>query len=104
MQVLIVNKANHFLFARLNKRYVVNSKIYIIGGDVMRIEEFRCPFCNKLVGKTKEEGKSISKVLCQAPKRKRANTMIFENKCSKCNKIIYIQFGFSTDRTEKSVS
>lgn len=57
-------------------------------------KEFRCPYCNKLVGITKEDGKSIVKVLRRAPKNKSNNETIFENKCPKCNNLVYLQFRF----------
>lgn len=57
-------------------------------------KELRCPHCNKLVGKTHASEESTAKVLQVAPKTKQPKTAIFENKCPKCNKLIYIQLGF----------
>lgn len=56
--------------------------------------ELRCPHCHKLVGKTNASEKSIAKVLKVAPKVKQPKTGIFQNKCPKCNNIIYIMLGF----------
>ena len=56
--------------------------------------ELRCPHCHKLVGKTNASEKSIAKVLKVAPKQEQPKTATFENKCPRCNKLIYIKLGF----------
>ncbi len=57
-------------------------------------KELRCPHCHKLLGRAHASEDSIAKVLLVAPKSKQSKTAIFENKCPKCNNIIYIQLGF----------
>ena len=57
-------------------------------------EELRCPHCLRLVGKANASEKSIAKVLTVAPSIKQPKSATFQNKCPKCNNIIYIQLGF----------
>ena len=57
-------------------------------------KELRCPYCHKLVGKANASEKSIAKVLKVAPKSKQPKYMAFENKCPKCNNLIYGVIGF----------
>ena len=57
-------------------------------------EELRCPHCRRLLGKANASEKSIAKVFKVAPKTKQPQKVTLQNKCPKCNNIIYIQLGF----------
>ena len=57
-------------------------------------KELRCSHCHKLVGKANASEKSIAKVLKVAPKSKQPKSATFENKCPKCNNLIYVVLGF----------
>lgn len=57
-------------------------------------KELRCPHCHKLVGKVNASEKSTAKVLKFAPKESQTKSMAFENKCPKCNNLIYTYLGF----------
>ncbi len=58
-------------------------------------EELRCPHCHKLLGKANASDKnSTAKVLKVAPKPKQPKSATFENKCPKCNSLVYIQLAF----------
>ena len=57
-------------------------------------KELRCPHCHKLVGKANASEKSIAKVFKVAPKSKQPKSATFENKCPKCNNLIYVVLGF----------
>lgn len=67
----------------------------MLGGEIFMNEiELRCPHCHKLIGKATASEKSIAKVSIAAPRRKSAKSVTFENKCCKCNNLIYIYLSF----------
>ena len=52
------------------------------------------PHCHKLVIKGNASEKSIAKVFKVAPKSKQPKCVAFENRCPKCNNLIYVVLGF----------
>lgn len=57
-------------------------------------EELRCPNCHRQIGVAKSNEHSIAKVSLVAPKVKTAKCGIFESKCPKCKKAIYVIMAF----------
>ena len=89
-----VDYRKYCLFLCPKNRLLLAINYYLLGGNVMYETELRCPHCQKLVGKTNASEKSIAKVLKVAPKTKQLKKTTFQNKCPKCNNLIYIVLGF----------
>ena len=57
--------------------------------------ELHCPHCKNVLGKANgSDNTGYAKVLKSPPKTEPAKQRTFENKCPKCNRLVYIILGF----------